>query len=301
ALFLYDCLVTIDSEVTLFWLPGRVNGAVCLFLVNRYFTLVAQILGFAPQPKKFNVCRIPPRVAANIVYYVTSAMQYFPWAAFSALRTHALCQGRYRTFVAAVVFALSVVPLVMNMIANLHFMHYVEGPGHVFISLTTLTKMTVATRLSLVAADILVLCVTWSRTQETITARRRSEAGGRHKRTFAGTLLRDGSQSTSSRLTTLLILNILHIAFTVRSVASAAFTATSVIPDFEEPLTAILTSRFLINLQEVKQKLSGSSRSMSTSDLAFGSDAPASVPGSTFGAQLVFPGDDAEESEHEGR
>ncbi|EJF59671.1 hypothetical protein DICSQDRAFT_171848 [Dichomitus squalens LYAD-421 SS1] len=53
-LFLYDCLVTIDSEVTLFWLPGRVNGAVSLFLVNRYFTLVAQILGFAPQPKKFN-------------------------------------------------------------------------------------------------------------------------------------------------------------------------------------------------------------------------------------------------------
>ncbi|EJF59670.1 hypothetical protein DICSQDRAFT_171847 [Dichomitus squalens LYAD-421 SS1] len=221
-------------------------------------------------------------------------MQYLPWAAFSALRTHALCQGRYRTFVAAVVFALSVVPLVMNMIANLHFMHYVEGPGHAFISLTTLTKnvgphLTGPVISRTTPANIAMFT-------ETLKVHRRSEAGGQNKRTFAGTLLRDGT----IYFATLLILNILHIAFTVGSVAPAAFTATSVIPDFEEPLTAILTSRFLINLQEVKQKLSGSSRSMSTSDLAFRSDAPGGVPGSTFGAQLVFPGDDAEESEHEG-
>ena len=46
ALFVYDYVMTIGSEVTIFWLPLRVNGGSILFLLNRYFTLVAQLLAW---------------------------------------------------------------------------------------------------------------------------------------------------------------------------------------------------------------------------------------------------------------
>ena len=93
--------------------------------------------------------------------------------------------------------------------------------------------------------------------------------------------------------------------------------ATSILPLIEEPyvyhllslrkfysilslrLTSVLTSRFLINLQQVKHQIAGSSRSLSQiSDLAFQEDATgtANVDGFVgfLGAQLSFEGDDSE-------
>ena len=42
AVFLYDYLITFDSEVMLFWMPCKINGASILFLLNRYLTLAVQ-------------------------------------------------------------------------------------------------------------------------------------------------------------------------------------------------------------------------------------------------------------------
>ncbi|TBU42224.1 hypothetical protein BD309DRAFT_991840 [Dichomitus squalens] len=44
ALFIYDFILTLDSELMLFWTVGHVSGATILFLLNRYITLASQII-----------------------------------------------------------------------------------------------------------------------------------------------------------------------------------------------------------------------------------------------------------------
>ena len=59
ALFSYDYLITLDSEWALFWIPRRVNGALILFLLNRYLMMTVQILGLAlPESLSLQVCCI---------------------------------------------------------------------------------------------------------------------------------------------------------------------------------------------------------------------------------------------------
>ena len=57
-------------------------------------------------------------------------------------------------------------------------------------------------------------------------------------------------------------------------------------------MTAILTSRFLINLQEVKQRLAGSSRSLS-GELEFRHGTSRNSVGfiDSFGGEILFDGD----------
>lgn len=61
-LFAYEYLITLDGEVTLFWVPRQVNGPFILFLLNRYLILTVQIMNWVPFPSSFHVC------ARSIIY-----------------------------------------------------------------------------------------------------------------------------------------------------------------------------------------------------------------------------------------
>ncbi|TBU28235.1 hypothetical protein BD311DRAFT_663633, partial [Dichomitus squalens] len=113
-LLAYDYILTFNSEVTLFWMGSRPSGATILFLLNRYNALVSQFLGVTPFPSSVEVC-LSTAISVEVACVVLSALQYLPWAAFSALRSYALCLDPYRWPISATVFALSLVPLVTNM------------------------------------------------------------------------------------------------------------------------------------------------------------------------------------------
>ncbi|EJF58120.1 hypothetical protein DICSQDRAFT_173214 [Dichomitus squalens LYAD-421 SS1] len=118
------------------------------------------------------------------------------------------------------------------------------------------------------------------------------------KQTFAGILLLDGTIYFMA----LLILSVLQMAFTLAGVAvSDEAGIISVIAFLAEPLTAILTSRFLIDLQRTQRKLAGSSRSISLGEVV--SQPQTSRNMNRFigplGAQLSFHEDDGEENEVE--
>ncbi|TBU47908.1 hypothetical protein BD309DRAFT_855027, partial [Dichomitus squalens] len=290
ALFVYDYLITLGSEVTLFWMPREVNGASILFVLTRYITLATEILNVAPFPASFHLVR-----ATCSAMHVQSGTPPFS-TALSALRVYALCPGPYRFLIAAIVLPLSLVPLLINMLVNLHWVHYLDDPQGGVIVVDMLSPSVNLNRASLVLADLLVLCVTWYQTYETVKVSRRDLAD-LAKPTFASTLLRDAAQYiTSDR--TLLMLNVLHMIFSLTSVSgNNVFDLASVIPYFEEPLTSILTSRFLVNLQQVKHRLAGSSRSLSQmSEPAFQPQASRNMNGfiGSLGAQLSF---DEEESD----
>ena len=64
ALLSYDYLITFNKEITLFWVPRRINGAFLLFLLNRYLFLAAQILAVTPEPSSSEV--------SSILFYLTT-------------------------------------------------------------------------------------------------------------------------------------------------------------------------------------------------------------------------------------
>ena len=71
----------------------------------------------------------------------------------------------------------------------------------------TRSLVTIASRTCLIAADLLVLCVTWRATYRATQMARASGNGA--KRTFSGTLLRDGEKCYIARPSSSLIKNMI--------------------------------------------------------------------------------------------
>ncbi|RPD74201.1 hypothetical protein L226DRAFT_613587, partial [Lentinus tigrinus ALCF2SS1-7] len=263
-----EYLAHFTQDVDLFW-TREVTEASILFLSNRYLPLLSTITQCHDR-------------ALSIAMVVFGVLQYLPWAAFSSLRTYALC-GRHRLAVATIVFLLSSVPIGIN------FLHhcpstalstgswFIGGSGEE-MSVQDITPrhdceldanhiliVTIASRVYLIAADLVVLVVTWWATYYGTGLR----AIQPHCRpSFSHILLRDGMMY----FLVLLTLNILHLLFTLLSISSESLVPVSYITIFTEPyvcsfnsrfvlpqaftlynITAILISRFIINLQEVNR------------------------------------------------
>ncbi|TBU42231.1 hypothetical protein BD309DRAFT_866752, partial [Dichomitus squalens] len=263
ALFVYDFILTFESEAMLFWMGRYLSGATVLFLLNRYSTLASQIVGVLPYPSSVEThseCIHSTRTS-YIALVVVTALQYLPWAAFSALRSYALCPDLYRWPVSASVFALSSVPIITNMWGDLYRFSVVSDPVSGMevttpVSASTRIQLAVATRSSLIASDLIVLCVTWYRTYESAKLSIR----GLGRRSFASILCLNGGPPPDAH----------H--------------------DAVSSLTSMLTSRFLIDLQKVQRKLADSSRSVSLGELAL-QPQPSRKTGrliESLGAQLSF-------------
>ncbi|KAH9925049.1 uncharacterized protein BXZ73DRAFT_103420 [Epithele typhae] len=97
-------------------------------------------------------------------------------------------------------------------------------------------------RTSLMLADILAISVTWYNL-------RRDE---KSKSSLANVLIRDGA----IYFLTIFSLNAIHMSLTLASILSPVQT-NSEVTTFTEPLTSILVSRFLLNLQAVKNRTAG--------------------------------------------
>ncbi|KAI0646257.1 hypothetical protein C8Q79DRAFT_926268 [Trametes meyenii] len=223
AWLVWEYVITFDREVSLVW-SRKVNSAAVVFLLNRYIMLIQ----FAVQlPLSFTISD-------------ESVAPYFVWAAFSALRAYAMSNRTWP--VAIIVFLLSITPAGYN-IYNFAQLVPINLPAPIFcipsfpgITPTFIDHWTTATRICLIVADALVICVTWGRTYRF----RVSAVEANVKTSLLTLLLRDGT----IYFIILLILNILHII--VRITAQANFITT-----FEEPLTSILISRFIMNLREL--------------------------------------------------
>ncbi|RPD59933.1 hypothetical protein L227DRAFT_575932 [Lentinus tigrinus ALCF2SS1-6] len=105
----------------------------------------------------------------------------------------------------------------------------------------------IISRTCLIVADFIVLGVTWYGTYRTLRLVRVAAVGEQSKHTYSGVLFRDGT----IYFVILAILNFLHLLFTLLSIAVYALQPTSFVTTFTEPLTSILVSWFLLDLQEV--------------------------------------------------
>ncbi|KAM5530955.1 hypothetical protein V8D89_015400 [Ganoderma adspersum] len=223
---IYEYIISAGDGVKLF-ATSRLTGASILYLTNiviPFITNAMALIGFARMSDK-----------------------YIPWATFSALRAYALSEH----------LPLAILTLILAMVSfgiNLaQFGFGLTGLNDPTFGCSTgvnipleLSKrsvfLTIISRTCLISADALVLAVTW------YTMPRRAYNLSRDEvPTFARILLRNG------RRTSLLTLNALHLTFTVVAI-DLAFENVSYMTMFTEPVTAVLVSRFLLDLQAANRK-----------------------------------------------
>ncbi|EIW53121.1 uncharacterized protein TRAVEDRAFT_75246 [Trametes versicolor FP-101664 SS1] len=266
ALLMWHYLLTFDKEVAYFW-RRRPNGACMLFLANRYLTIIVSIydtpwwsLSTAYTVSSFVLfyateCLLGIRfqgcAAAVFSQFILEFSQYIVWAAFACLRVYAL----HRQWPwAALVLILSLAPVVANVVP-LRFIQIDLDPvtgcntlENIPVSLSqSCDSLDITSRVSLIVADLIVMGVTWSVT---------------HFHRHQGSVLRVyGARTTLTSVlyknggiyfVLLTTLNSLHLLFSMLSIALAnvATDRASFVVRFIEPLTAILITRFLIELQE---------------------------------------------------
>ncbi|KAI0794601.1 hypothetical protein C8Q74DRAFT_1249696 [Fomes fomentarius] len=236
ALFIYDYIVTFSDEVRLFW-GRRWTGATLLFFLNRYVSLGYYAVALISLPA--------PHLSCIAVENATEILEVFPylvWAAFSALRAFALSR---RYVLSTLVFLLSIVPVALNL-TDFYGLTTTTVTSGVCESADRITPkeikgFTIASRGSLILADLILIVTTYVMLSRNTTSLSVDS--------FAGVLVRDGTLY----FICLLIINILHLTFTILSIAETA-ESTSFAIIYSEPLTAILISRFLLNLQAVNHQ-----------------------------------------------
>ncbi|KAI0758205.1 hypothetical protein C8Q74DRAFT_1303755 [Fomes fomentarius] len=259
-LVVYEYIITFTSEVELFW-KRKFTTSSALFYVTRYIACLLNLYNvLGPDPTIFRNLGCP------VVFYTFSFveyMQYLPWALFSALRAYALSAKSW--LFAVIVFLSSVVPMVVNLITTGHATVVFDSESCTIgynESSTTVKNFTIIARVCLIASDLLVMGITWNATFRTSKA---AQAIGQ-KLSLSTVLFRDGWYIPSSHsaatsdphiegaiyFIVLAIMNALHLIFSLVSVWNKAGSnvSTSDMVLFIEPITAILTWRFLIDLQE---------------------------------------------------
>ncbi|KAI0704458.1 hypothetical protein C8T65DRAFT_653590 [Cerioporus squamosus] len=235
----WDYIVTLDREVDLFWLRRRTTGSI-LFFANRYFHPDVQLpckntglseAGYTPDCKFL-------RDIAGLSYF-----PFVPWAVFSGIRAYALSK---RLLVSTLICLLSLIPPVV------HFCLYFRGNAGVFLpihecsdSMSTAIALVVLTvsRAAMVLADFLLIVVTVSSLRRCPVRERL--AGVKHM-TFSSILLWNG--------TILLVLNALDLRLSLAAIFDKHDRDNTSLTVFASPITAILVSHFLLDLQEANQR-----------------------------------------------
>ncbi|RPD63750.1 hypothetical protein L227DRAFT_608299 [Lentinus tigrinus ALCF2SS1-6] len=289
---LYDCVLTFDREVALFW-TGRANGATALFFTIKYGTVLYNVLScvsFIPDmsSKGCVIFRLV-RFAALVEY-----LRFFPFAVFSGMRAYALTRN---WALGAIVLILSLTPFVINMtqygqgvrgeldpiIGCLEDLKFTPTEAIMWVvhssdsALNTHTEyrapnhsFPVVSRAGLIVADFLLVVVTW---RTLASGPLRPHFRARSSRSLTDTMLWNGM----SYFTILTILNVLHLAFSVANIASDGAVSTSYITIFTDPLTTILVCRFLLDLQNA-----------STQDVKLGTDDPLHLSTAMGQTSLTF-------------
>ncbi|OSC96461.1 hypothetical protein PYCCODRAFT_1441057 [Trametes coccinea BRFM310] len=241
-LVLYEYVVTFADEIELFW-KGKASSASVMFFLNRYLTLLGY-LAAAPGTYHPITDIVNCRCRLTIVMFQgTDLLRYFPQAAFSSLRVYALSDRK--KWPAGFVFLLFMGPVGANL-STLQWLHISNSPPPVGC---VSSVMTIISRSCAIAADFLVVTVTWWKTRKSLKLYRQANL----KTTYGSLILRDGmTVRCSCKVRSLLTLNVLHLALTLLAYTQEQeYISVSYMPIFTSPITSILVSRFLLNLRQV--------------------------------------------------
>ncbi|TFK78614.1 hypothetical protein K466DRAFT_446181, partial [Polyporus arcularius HHB13444] len=253
-LFLYDTFLTFDQEVAYFWTTKRISGATLLFFANKWISMtvfVMSLVGFAffhsDKVRSLNDCKFIVDVCSCSLFAIAGhamgMLQFIPGAAFSALRAYVLSRSKPLGIVVA---ALSLAPVGANLV-NYGYQYSGENFPPFGCLATDNTTAALSLRfglfIPLIAADIILIYITWTtlRGSAILTDIQKSK-----RLTLSDVLFRGGT----IYFIILFIMNVLHLAFSATAVNINLGGDISLITAFTAPITSILISRFLLELQE---------------------------------------------------
>ncbi|OCH92064.1 hypothetical protein OBBRIDRAFT_833767 [Obba rivulosa] len=250
-LVFYDHISTVSREVHLVW-GRKFNAVTLLFHLNRWTIFVwavSNCTNFIPIPTLVGyVC---PCTAAIDWSYVIAILLLMIWAAFSSIRIYAVSTGSW--CLALLVATVAMVPAATNIYLNLiksqisiadePFLGVECGEGFnvsnaVFDARESVPfRFPITDRSCAIAADVIVLLVTWSKTW---SVKRSADRAG-ISTPLVTMLLKDGTVY----FILLLALNIFQIVGWVTGIFLYAETY------FTTPLSSIIITHFLLNLRQV--------------------------------------------------
>ncbi|KZT05492.1 uncharacterized protein LAESUDRAFT_655781, partial [Laetiporus sulphureus 93-53] len=161
ALFFYDIIITFDQEVRVVW-TRKITAASVIYILSRYLMFLYLILTLVESAVD---CEVPSplRIAFEDSHSPVLILS------FTALRTYAISLHAWH--VAALVFLLGMVPAGVNSVRQ---------------ALDSI--VVIGTRVCVVAADGVLLLVTWYRTYGLLKAANEVQV----RASLASMLLRDG-------------------------------------------------------------------------------------------------------------
>ncbi|KAI0364555.1 hypothetical protein BV20DRAFT_956028, partial [Pilatotrama ljubarskyi] len=245
AMLTYDYIITFDQEVALFW-KRKITGATALFLATRYLALLSYSF-FGAATFITNMSDAERQLWGLI------SLPYALRTAFSVLRVLALSGMNWGLAIA--VSAVAYVPFALNVwVSSLGLVGETVpilgcSGGSKQTAHQALIGVTVS-RSCAMAADLMVIAVTWRHTAKGTTLR--GLLRGPARSSLANVLLVNGKRSIYFLL--IVILNALQLAFTLLEKVVDVLDESSAIIIFSDPLTAILICRLLIRLQSANQK-----------------------------------------------
>ncbi|TFK93423.1 hypothetical protein K466DRAFT_122404 [Polyporus arcularius HHB13444] len=261
-LFMYDACITLDREVACFWTAKR-TGPAFLFFANKCISMAVYLMvfiSFASSPSDKRFVRslagwrwfVDVRRCSLIVISIQAmlTLQFVPGAAFSALRAYVFSRSKP---LGLLVFASSLAPVGANLVIYAYQYSGVTFPpfgcistDNTTVALDLRSAIVLISRVPLIAADLVLIYITWHKLSSWHALR-----DIRHSKRLAlsDVLFRGGTVY----FVILFILNILHLVLSATAVAGDGEDWGSLITQFTGPITAILISRFLLELQEADQ------------------------------------------------
>ncbi|KAI0714212.1 hypothetical protein C8T65DRAFT_726765, partial [Cerioporus squamosus] len=254
-LFIYDSFVTFDREVACFWTAKR-TGASLLFFVNKWITMILYVIGVVGIGATFLSDKrlVRRRTWQTSKYSLRNAYRY-PQL-FLVLNDVArnggiavCCRGMSKPL-GLLVFALSLAPVGANLVFYGYQLSGVTFPSFGCITTDNTTaalelRFVFISRVPLITADMLLIYITstklssWSAMRDIRHSKRLSLSDV----LFCGGII---------YFVVLVLLSVLHLVFSTTAVVSDVEEG-SYVTVFTMPITAILISRFLLELQEANQ------------------------------------------------
>ncbi|KAI0364168.1 hypothetical protein BV20DRAFT_1006208 [Pilatotrama ljubarskyi] len=262
ALLLYDVLLCFGAEIRLVW-RDPYSFASVLYVLIRYPILVDDLLGLATlSPLSDKGCTI-----IGWASHVLALLTLPGPAVFAALRVYAL-SGRSK-ILSGITLVLSL-SLFLTELSDVYHFPPINEPSPLNCSISgsysfpIAIAVTLTGRVPAILAECLVLGITWRESYKTLRllqATGKSDSPSLHQ-----VLLQNGSVYFCA----LVSLNILDIIFfLLQLTVPDALAGSDYVLQFIDPISTILTSRFLLDLRATDEKMSRSAASLSMGSLHF--------------------------------
>ncbi|KAM5542097.1 hypothetical protein V8D89_004407 [Ganoderma adspersum] len=254
AFVMYDGAVTLFREVQLFWGAKSRTLPAILYFSNKYLNVLSQImvaLELLPLASSDQSCS-GVAVMSRMILYLS---QISP-AVFTASRAYALTRNRGLSIITLLLSSVSFVTNMLFQVAlrfhvsSVYFIPTIGCSGKDIIPPSLVRMLTIANRTSSILADVILIMITWKLVPDSGIINHKGRSKTTKTKGLASIMLYNGM----TNFVILSTLNILQLSFSGYLTSWYGESALTFLSAVKAPMTSVLVSHFLLDLQEAHQK-----------------------------------------------